>query len=500
MLRVVGRATALVLLLILGTPALARVHAQDSARAARADADSTVDDYRAAIARARSVGDSAALAAAHNSIGLLHWRASQYDSARVHLTQSRDLRIALGDRRGLGLVLNSLGATHYQSGVYEPALEAFLASLEMHRVDGNARAEAIVLGNIGKTYHDWRQYDRARVFLEEALAVAERVGNPVILGYSLHNLGMLHIDAGDYARARDELERSLRYYTSPDPRVSRADSGSGWALNMTGLGMLLVREGDPVSAIAILRPVLAVAERAQRVRGQAQLQLYLGRAYRAAGERQKAIDALRRSLELSRSVVLRAMTLETLSELAEVEQEDGRTRVALEHLRAFNALRDTIFDQSTAQRIAAMEARNETERQLGENARLVAEQGAQELVITRQRRTVLLGTSLLVIAIVLVGMLARLNRELRTALSEVRTLEGLIPICARCKKVRDDQGYWEGVETYISSRSDALFSHSICTSCGPELYGEDWHHAEATAEGKHTEGTRADAKHSTDPT
>lgn len=323
------------------------------------------------------------------------------------------------------------------------------------------------------------------------------------LGYSLHNLGMLHLDAGDYARARDELARSLRHYTSGDPRVSAADSGSGWAINMGGLGMLLVREGDPVSAIATLRPVLAVAERARRVRGQAQLQLYLGRAYRAAGARQQAIDALRRSLELSRSVVLRAMTLETLSELAEAEQEAGRTRDALQHLRAFNALRDTIFDQSTAQRIAAMEARNETERQSRENARLVTERSEREVVIARQQRAVILGASLLVIAIVLLGGLTRLNRQLRTALSEVRTLKGLIPICARCKKVRDDQGYWEGVESYISSRSDALFSHSICTSCGPELYGEEWHRAVADGEHAHdaddADRELVDAKHSAGP-
>lgn len=58
-----------------------------------------------------------------------------------------------------------------------------------------------------------------------------------------------------------------------------------------------------------------------------------------------------------------------------------------------------------------------------------------------------------------------LIEELQHALSEVKKLSGLIPICASCKKVRDDEGYWGAVESYISSRSEAQFSHGICPEC-----------------------------------
>ena len=55
--------------------------------------------------------------------------------------------------------------------------------------------------------------------------------------------------------------------------------------------------------------------------------------------------------------------------------------------------------------------------------------------------------------------------ELETALGQVKQLSGLLPICAYCKKVRDDQNYWQRVETYISAHSDARFSHGICPDC-----------------------------------
>ncbi len=63
-------------------------------------------------------------------------------------------------------------------------------------------------------------------------------------------------------------------------------------------------------------------------------------------------------------------------------------------------------------------------------------------------------------------------RELKTALNEVKTLKGLLPICAKCKKVRDDEGYWQSVEKYISVRTEAKFTHSICPDCLKELYPE----------------------------
>lgn len=62
--------------------------------------------------------------------------------------------------------------------------------------------------------------------------------------------------------------------------------------------------------------------------------------------------------------------------------------------------------------------------------------------------------------------------DLKESLRKVKLLSGLIPICAACKKVRDDHGYWSQVESYISKRSEAMFSHGICPDCVKTLYPE----------------------------
>ena len=66
----------------------------------------------------------------------------------------------------------------------------------------------------------------------------------------------------------------------------------------------------------------------------------------------------------------------------------------------------------------------------------------------------------------------RLNKKLEQALEEVKRLQGILPICANCKKIRDDTGYWQQIESYIRDHSEAKFSHGICPDCTKKLYPE----------------------------
>lgn len=67
----------------------------------------------------------------------------------------------------------------------------------------------------------------------------------------------------------------------------------------------------------------------------------------------------------------------------------------------------------------------------------------------------------------------RLIRELQAAMAEIKVLDGLLPICATCKKIRDDKGYWKQLEDYISDHSGATFTHGICADCARKIH-PDW--------------------------
>ena len=77
----------------------------------------------------------------------------------------------------------------------------------------------------------------------------------------------------------------------------------------------------------------------------------------------------------------------------------------------------------------------------------------------------------ILLCFVIVGLIAGNNISLlQEALHDVKILKGFLPICANCKNIRDDQGYWNQVEKYISYHSEAKFTHGICPKCAEELY------------------------------
>lgn len=69
----------------------------------------------------------------------------------------------------------------------------------------------------------------------------------------------------------------------------------------------------------------------------------------------------------------------------------------------------------------------------------------------------------------------KIEIQLRESLNEIKVLRGIVPICSYCKKIRDDKGYWNQLEAYISSHSEAQFSHGICQECIKEHYPEEVH-------------------------
>lgn len=452
--------------------------------------------YREAAVLAAQGNDSVTLANARYRLGITFWARNLYDSALVYLDSALVVRRRLDDPTELARVYNGLGASYYQLGIYEPALEAFVQALRIRRVSRDSMGLARTLTNIGKVYHDWGQLDRARVTLQEATRVAERVPNgAAALGYALNSLAMLEIDRGNLPEARQLIDQSIGAYAMPHGRTSRADSVESWEFNATSTGALLLREGRASESLVILDSVLTSANDRHSDRAKARALLLLGEASVRMGNPTKARTQFTESLALSRIVGQRIIALAALDHLSELEYGSGNTRAAVGYLRAYRVLRDTIFDQDAALRIASREARAETDAALQANVQLQARGVEQQVVISRQRSTVIMGSVILALVSALLLMLvytqrrerarasalkaanaelATVNEELRNAVSEVRTLSGLIPICANCKKVRDDRGYWETVETFVAERSNATFSHSICQSCGPQLYGDLW--------------------------
>jgi len=469
---------------------LADAHGRDG------QVDSSLAAFRQAAKVVQSFPDSKLKGDILSSTGSMLLRANQNDSALVYVARAREMRLKLGDTIGALRTWNNTGSGHYQLGHYEQALTAFVQALDGRRLENDTVGMARVLTNIGKVYQDWGQYDRAESRLQEAIRFARLANNPGILGYALNTLAQVYIDRGEYDLAYRTIDASLVAYSSKDPLVSSSDSLGGWRLNALARADALVRQGRAAQALPYLDSVVAVGQMNGNIRSIAKSQMLRGQAYAQLGDLARARTLLTESFALSKSVEQRVFMLTALERLSDVEEKAGDAMASLRALRSATALRDTIFNQATAERLAAEERREERERELQENAALRQAQREQAQVIERQRITVSLVLVILLLGALLLFLMVRYNRlgkareqalaktndELRMALADVRTLSGLIPICASCKRVRDDRGYWQAVESYISNHSDAKFSHAICQSCGPELYGDIWPGTQPTAQ------------------
>lgn len=437
------------------------------AGAQQSAASDTLPALRAAANAARVAHDTAALTGILEEIGLAHWRADRFDSALVHLLASRDLAAVRGDSVTVARVSNSLGSSHYQLGNYELALQSYMRSLSIRAADGNVRGQAYLYANIAKAYQDWHQFDRALTSADSAVALAEVSDDGHTLGYALNTRADILLDLGRYDEAREGVERSLAAYYSGTPPISTRDSLSAWSINIMLLGEVDLAEGSHVDALRRFSEVYASARRGRSLRGQSHASLQVARAQQALGRHREARDAFEQALGAADSTGNRAFRLEALMGLSQTAERLGNASAALLYARQHDALRDTLFDARTAQRVAAIELEAEAARQRAAALSLMRQQLAQAAALRRQQALTGVAALLLVITLGFVVALLRANRE-------VRRLSSFIPICASCKNVRDDAGYWQSVEEYLASRSIAQFSHSICNNCGPKLYGDDW--------------------------
>lgn len=191
------------------------------------------------------------------------------------------------------------------------------------------------------------------------------------------------------------------------------------------------------------------------------------------------------------SISLRGGDLSLLARYPAYEGRDafiGDTRISGDYLEAVQSRRQ-VSHFSTFSRLDG-EVRTYTFRHLQEPPFYILVGLAQHDYLAAWRKEALLSgsaVSALVLLSVAVAWLARttwrrqlqaqaerehLIDELTAALAEVKQLKGMLPICGHCKKIRDDQGYWKHLESYLSEHSEATFTHGVCPDCAQELRRE----------------------------
>lgn len=441
----------------------------------------------------RQIEYQSGMAESHYNLGYSHWSTNNWPESMMHYEKALVLEEEAGNQLKIAQILNNMGIILHKWGKHDDALRHYLKSYEIREEHGFNEGIPTVLVNIGSLYILQGNFTKAIEMLREALQKSREMQAPRKEGYALLILGVALEKDGQTKEAFDCFLKSEQAYLSAGDRV-------GSVYPMSGQARILGQRGETEKAKALFEKALAEASDLGDISREVLPQQDLGALYLRIGDYQKALFHLKRGVELSREIGERPKILQNLKLISDTYKEMGDFQNAYDTIIEYQTLSNQLSEDVSEVEIATLTSRFNAEKKEKENIILRKEKSLQKEVIRRQQLIFFLGTIILFLFMGLIIALIRSmrqrkknhllleaahentlrqqdqlvekNHSLQDALNKVNTLSGLLPICSTCKKIRDDQGYWQQVEVYINEHSDANFSHSICPDCASSYYKE----------------------------
>jgi tetratricopeptide (TPR) repeat protein len=410
-----------------------------------------------ALAAAREAGDLRGEAEAMNYIAYGYRAQSLLDMARQAGLESVRLYRQAADEWGQAQGYNTLGLVEADAGKFPEALEYHLKALEIRRQTGDKEGLAYTFNNLGNTYRSMGAFDKALEFHEQGLKLKIELGLRSSEAFSHHNIGLVHFAKKDYARAIAAYRRGMAIREQlNDPR--------GIAVSLNAIGQVEALS-DPDAALKTYQQALALRRQTGDRRGEMATEINMSDLHRRTGRYGDAAAALNRALSIGATFEAPLMYSNALKGLADLEAARGNFAAAYKHHIAYHDARERMFNEENNERFQKLRLAQEAANQQ-QQIQLLEQQGAlrdAELWRVRTMRTGLaVIAALLIVSVMLIYARLRLQQQ-------VKTLRGLLPICAWCKKIRDDGGAWMQFDSYLSKKGEAEFTHCICPACAEHM-------------------------------
>lgn len=426
---------------------------------------------RKALAAARAANDVRGEAEALNYVAYGYRSQSLLEPSRQAALESVRLYTQVADDWGQSQGYNTLGLIEADDAQYPEALAYHLKALAIRERTGDKEGLAYSNNNLGNVHRNMRDYDQALARHQQGLALKVELGMKASEAFSHQNIGLVYYEMGDHAAALAAYQRALAIREALGDRRA-----IGVSLNAIGQ---VEAQTNPAAALGIFERALALRRENADARGEMATEFNLGEVHRELKNLPLALAAYQRALAIGSRIDAPLMRSNVLRAMAETEAERGDHRAAYQHLLQYDEARERMFSVEDAGRFERLQGAREAERKQ-HRIELLEQQGRvrdADLAQTQMERLALgVIAGLVIVSLsLLYGRYrlkhkseARLRQQAETlaeALERVHTLKGLLPICAWCKNIRDDQGYWTQIEAYVSTHSAAEFTHGICPTC-----------------------------------
>jgi class 3 adenylate cyclase/Tfp pilus assembly protein PilF len=359
------------------------------------------------------------LAYGYMNIGNYYTEQGAYDNAIKYFEYSLDVYKKLGDVTGEKDILNNIGNVHRYLGNYDKALEYFFISLKMSEENEDKKGIAYALNNIGILYAIQGDYNKVLEYFNKTLELSKEIGDKQGTASSLNNIGLVYEELGDYDKALESHEKSLKI---------KEDIGNknGISSSLKNIGNIYFQMGKLEDALNNHLQALEIEKELGNKNGMTHAAISIGDIYVETKEFSRALDYYNRALSLAEEIQAKALikdSYEHLSELYEMKNDFGK---ALDYYKLYTEAKDSLFNETSSERMAEIQTRYETEKKEAEIELLKNEKTIQKLELDHLKNLGIYLSIILILAVV-IAIIAynryRLKNKANILLEEKNRLE-----------------------------------------------------------------------------
>lgn len=402
---------------------------------------------------------------------------SHPDSAIAIAQSALDSSRLLQFRKGEAATLNAIGGAFFTKSEYRIALERFKEAMIIARELNDNELLAAGYLNFGNISYYQSDKEHAKEQFLKSLELGQKARDKGVMAKASVNLGAIAISEQRFTDGLQYLKKASGYFTDLYDR-------KGLAYCYRNIAVAYQMLGDRDGALRYLNLSLDLAEDIHNLELASGCLQTIADIHRQNGNYSKSVVYGLRSLALARRLNDLPYIQGAASTLAALYVAMNDNKNALKYTILAHAAEDSIHNASKNKELRSLQHRFEMEAKQHEIDLLEQKSGNQRMMMF----VMLIGTfAVLVVALVIYRSLKRtraaklrlvainqdkqrLITELTEAMESIRTLGELLPVCSNCKSVRDDKGYWQAVDRYISAHTDTKISHGICPECIKKLY------------------------------
>jgi len=452
----------------------------------RGFSDSALKLQQTALDISSSIGDEEGIARGYGSIAGIAYKKGLYHEALRDYSKALEMNRRRNDLKAITKVYNNMGIINIELGQYDTALEYHFKSLKMSEEAGDEQGIAFAYANIGNIYVEQSKYSEAQENFQKALEISQKIGSKSGVANAFTNIGYVHEQEG-------RLDKAFLMYQKARLAYQELGNVEGIAATLQSLGDVETKRGAYTEAMQFLQSSLNLCEQSNDRVGIGYARHSMAQTYLRSKRLQDAMREAMTGLAIFTETGSRARIRDIRKTISEIYEAQNQTAQAFHWFKLYNDLKDSLLSVESTRKTVELQLVYDAGKKDQQIEILQKDSTIKALQIGKEanwRFLLFFAIGALGIIVVLSVHRYRLKRRsedalnvknvelsktnaaLQETLEKVKTLQGMLPICASCKKVRDDGGYWNQIETYLQEHTDATFTHGLCPDCREKLYPE----------------------------